>query len=377
MKNLLLPMLLFVSFYCSAQPRQQLSDQDKLNKCITTNTKYFTFEDGYPDGNAWDTLTSLFAKNDFVAWGEYHNSALLSRLTAFAMTAASKQGYKTLCVETSPFVARELMRISRTTNPSDTLEKIFKEGYPGIGTLPFFHTKEDALILRAADQLKYDLWGIDQEFQMAFSYGIKKVYDAQSPKKRMRFKPVLDSLLAKWWYPDTHLIDSLKNAIHPKNLRSILNDIKISKEIYRYNDNEGRALLMKRNFFRYYDQSENRKVFFKMGSNHLAKGINLQTNVYDIGNAVYELSQRSGKSFTNVYIMVRYTTEKGKLIDDFYNEQNENPKVFSQLYDKSRWVLIDIRPLRTRLNYDNSLDRDAYAVIEKYDYVLVSPEVMQ
>jgi hypothetical protein len=377
MRNLLLSLLLLISLYSSAQTKQPLSDQDKLNKCIAANTEYFTFTDEYPAGNAWDTLKNLFAKNNFVAWGEYHNSALLSRLTALAMAAASKHGYKTLCVETSPFVATELMRISHTTNPSDTLEKIFKEGYPGIGTLPFFRTKEDALILRAADQLKYDLWGIDQEFQMAFSYGIKKVYDAQPLKTRKRFQPVLDSLLARWWYPDTKLIDSLRNAIRPKKLKSILNDIKISKEIYRYSDNEGRAILMKRNFFSYYDQSENRKVFFKMGSNHLAKGINLQTNVYDIGNAVYELSQRSGKNFTNVYIMVRYTTEKGKLVDDFYSEENENPKVFSQLYDKSKWVLVDIRSLRTRLNYDNSLSRDAYAVIEKYDYVLVSPEVMQ
>ncbi|MCG2616199.1 hypothetical protein LZZ85_18015 [Terrimonas sp. NA20] len=377
MKHLLFPLLLFISFCSSAQAKKKLSDQDKLNNCISTHTQYFTFNDENPSGNAWDTLKSLFEKNEFVAWGEYHNSPLLSRLTALAMAAASKHGYRTLCVETSPFVASELMRISRTNSPSNTLEKIFNAGYPGIGTLPFFRTKEDAQILHAADKLKYDIWGIDQEFQMAFSYGIKKVYDAQSLKTRTRFQPLVDSLLARWWYPDTKLIDSLKNAIRHKKLKSILDDIRISKEIYRDGDNEGRAMLMKKNFFRYYNKSPNSKVFFKMGSNHLAKGINLQTNVYDIGNAVYELAQRSGRNFTNVYIMVRYTTEKGQLIDDFYCENNENPKVFSGLYDQSKWVLVDIRSLRTRLNYDNSLSRDAYAVIEKYDYVLVSPEVMQ
>lgn len=377
MKNLLFPFLLLLSPFSYAQTKRSLNDQDKLNDCISTHTTYFTFNGDRPTGKGWEVLEGLFAQNQFVAWGEYHNSPKLSELTAHAMVSAAKQGYKTLCVETSPFVATELMRIARTTNPSDTLEKIFNEGYPGIGTLPFFRTKEDAQILMAAKRSGYSIWGIDQEFQMCFSYGISKVYNAQSEKIKATFKKVYDSLLARWWYPDTKLLDSLKNAVSQKNFRALLDDIQISKEIYRYGDNEGRASLMKRNFFHYYDKSQQEKVFFKMGSNHLAKGINLETNLYDIGNAIYELAERNGTKFTNVYIMVRYTTEQGVLIDDIDSDENENPKVFSALYDNDKWVLVDIRSLRTRLHNDSSLTRDAYAVIEKYDYVLVSPEVMK
>ena len=371
----LISLLLVLTCYCSySQTKPVFNDDAKLNRCIAQNTNYFTFNGAKPKGLGWDLLENLFKENQFVAWGEYHNSPLLSQLTSYALESASKNGYRFFCVETSPFVASELMRIAHSASPADTLARLFKTGYPNIGTLPFFKSKEDAAMLSTVKKHNYTIWGIDQEFQMSFSYCLSKVYNVQPKKIKQQFRAVLDSLQAKWWYPKTKLLDSLKNGISQKNLKAALDDIKISKEIYRTNDNEGRALLMKRNFFNYY--RENDKVFFKLGSNHLAKGINIQTNVYDIGNAIYELAQRNQAKFANVYLMVRYTTEKGKVIDDLYAEENENPKIFSKLYDKDRWVLVDIRKLRTALTYDNSLTKDTYGLLEKYDYILISPEIM-
>lgn len=376
MKNLL-SLLFVLACYCSySQTKPVLNDQDKLNRCIAQNTTNFSFNGEMPNGKGWDLLQNLFKENQFVAWGEYHNSPLLSQLTSYALESASKSGYKTFCVETSPFIAAELMQISKTASPADTLERLYETGYPNIGNIPFFKSRQDAQILKAIDKFNYSIWGIDQEFQMSFSYCINKIYDAQSKSVKQRFKSVLDSLQAKWWYPSTKLLDSFKKVIPQKKLKAALDDIKVSKEIYRNADNEGRAALMKKNFFNYYNKAKNEKVFFKLGSNHLAKGINLQTNLYDIGNAVYELAQRNQTKFSNVYFMVRYTTEKGKIIDDLDADKNENPKIFNKLYDKEKWVLVDLRKLRTSINYDNSLPIDTYRLIEKYDYVLVSPEVM-
>lgn len=376
MKNIL-ALLLLLTCYCSyGQTKKVLSDDDKLNRCIVQNTNYFTFNGEVPNGTGWSILQDLFKENQFVAWGEYHNSPLLSQLASHALGSASKSGYKSFCIETSPFIATELRRISRTESPADTLERLYNTGYPNIGNIAFFKSEQDGQLLKAIDKFNYSIWGIDQEFQMSFSYCINKVYNAQSKRVKKRYHAVRDSLLAKWWYPSTRLLDSLKNGISHKKLKTALNDIKISKEIYRNGDNEGRAALMKRNFYNYYNTVNNEKVFFKLGSNHLAKGINLQTNIYDIGNAIYELAQRNQTKFANVYFMVRYTTEKGEIIDDLYNDKHENPKIFTKLYDKEKWVLIDIRKLRTSLNYDNSLTLDTYKLIEKYDYVVVSPEVM-
>ena len=376
MKNLL-SLLLLLTCYCSySQTKKVLNDDEKLNRCIAQNTNYFTFNGEVPNGTGWNILQNLFKENQFVAWGEYHNSPLLSQLTVHALESASKNGYKSFCIETSPFIAAELRRIAQTASPADTLKRLYNTGYPNIGNIPFFKNEQDAQVLKTIDKFNYSIWGIDQEFQMSFSYCINKVYNAQSKRVKQRYQSLRDSLLAKWWYPNTKLLDSLKNGISQKRLKVALDDIKISKEIYRNGDNEGRAVLMKRNFFNYYNKANNEKVFFKLGSNHLAKGINLQTNIYDIGNAIYELAQRNQTKFANVYFMVRYTTEEGKIIDDLYNDEHENPTVFTKLYDKEKWVLVDIRKLRTSLNYDNSLSMDTYKLIEKYDYVLVSPEVM-
>lgn len=377
MKNLLSVLLVFACYCSYAQTKQAANDSDKLNRCIVQNTSYFTFDGEMPNGKGWNLLEDLFKENQFVAWGEYHNSALLSQLTSFALASAAKNGYKKFCVETSPYMATELMRIGRTASPADTLARLYHTGYPNIGNIPFFKSKEDAQVLTAANKFNYAIWGIDQEFQMSFAYCINKVYDAQSKRFREQYKSLRDSLLARWWYPSSKLLDSLKNRVSQKKLKAVLDDIKVSKEIYRNGDNEGRAALMKKNFFDYYNRHANEKVFLKLGSNHLAKGINLQTNVYDIGNAVYELAQRNQTKFANVYLMVRYITEKGKVIDDLENDVPENPKVFTRLYNKAQWVLVDIRRLRTTLAYDNSLTPDTYKLIEKYDYVLVSPEIMK
>lgn len=377
MKTYLLPLILLLSPCVNGQSKKKLSDLEKLSDCIAAHTSFFTFNEERPMGKGWDSLEALFANNQFVGWGEYHNSPKLSLLTAIAMESAGKKGFKTLCVETSPFVASELNRISRTKSPIDTLAKIFQQGYPGIGAFPFFHTKEDGQMLLAAYRHGYHIWGIDQEFQMCFSYAIKRVYQAQSKKIQTKFKAVVDSLLSRWWYPDTGLLDSLKAAVHRDKYRRILEDIKISKEIYRYSDNEARASLMKKNFFAYYKRAKKEKVFFKMGSNHLAKGINLQTNLFDIGNAVYELAQQNETGFANIYIMARYIREKGKVVDDLESEESENPKIFSGLYKKDHWVFVDVRKLRTRLQYDRSLTNDTYALLEKYDYILISPEIRE
>jgi hypothetical protein len=376
MKKLLFLLLLLAPYLSYSQTKQSPTDLDKLNKCISTQASYFTFNGQQPVGKGWDTLEHLFAENQFVAWGEYHNSPLLSQLAAYALASAGKYGFKKWCVETGPFAASELMRISQAKSPADTLVRLFKNGYPHIGTFPFFSTVADAQMLLVANKLNFTIWGIDQEFQTSFPYCLSKVYQAQSNKLQQRYKAVYDSLQARWWNPKTELLDSLCKAIPQTRYQTVLNSIKVSKEIYHNNNNGGRATLMKANFFKYYDAAAKKeKVFFKMGSNHLAKGLNLQTNLYDIGNAVYELAQRNKTGFANVYLMVRYTVDKGRLVDDFTSDEHENPSIFSKLYDKDKWVLLDLRQLK--MMYDNTLPRDAYQVIEKYDYVLVSPETLK
>ncbi len=378
MNKPLLIISLFILNFSFAQTKKKITDEEKFSKCILENTNYFSFNGQKPIGKAWTIIENLFAENQFVAWGEYHNSPLLSQLTSYALESASKYGYKTWCVETSPFVSMELMRIAKTKNPLDTILQIAKER-PDFTSFPFFQTKEDISMLTTANKFGYSIWGIDQEFQQTFPYCIDKIYQAQPQQLKLKYKGVYDSLKAKWWMPDFELLDSLKKVVAQVKNKAILEGIKTSIKIYSDDDNLLRASLMKHNFFTNYYALKNKKekIFFKLGNNHLAKGMNLQTNLYDIGNALFELSQRNKTNFSNVYFMVRYTEEKGVITDDLEEMKNENPKVFSKLYDKEKWVLVDLRSLTLKMRYDNTITLDTYKLIEKYDFVLISPEILK
>lgn len=379
MKTILLATTILTANFCFGQTSKAKVDSTRFNKLVLENTGSFQFDGKKPIGKGWEVLEKQFSDNQFVAWGEYHNSTQLSQLSSYALEAASKYGFKNWCVETSPFVANELMQISRAKNPVDSIIELSK-GKGKYGTFPFFRTKEDAEMLIAVHQYNYHIWGIDQEYQMAFTYGINKAFHAQSPKFKAKYQAVHDSLIAKWWMPKVRLLDSLKKGISQPELKAALEDIKISRTIYYEDDNFMRATLMKKNFYQYYDhtKSKNEKVFFKIGANHLAKGLNLSTHLYDIGNSVYELSQRNQTGFANVFFLNRYyITEKGELIDDLTDPDGEYPKEFLKLYNKELWIVVDLRPLRIRYKYDKTLSEATYQIIDKYDFIVVTPEVMK
>lgn len=376
MKNTTLLIVLLNLNVTFSQSKPKVTDEIKFNKFVTENAKTFIFDSEKPNGEGWNILENNFKENKFVAWGEYHNSALLSKLTSFALESASKNGFNNWCIETSPFIASELKRISQTANPIDSILTISRK-QPEYGVFPFFKTKEDAEMLITANKYKFNIWGVDQEFQMAFSYCINKIYDSQTEKIKKQYKPVRDSLIAKWWMPNIKLLDSLKKVIPQKKYKYALDDIKISSDIYFNNDNHKRATLMKKNFFEYYDleKKDNKKVFFKMGSNHLCKGINLMTHLYDLGNSIFELSERDKSNFTNVFFIIRYSTNDGKIIDDLENPESDYPKEFLKLYEKDKWIVLDIKSLKKIFRFDKSLSDSAYKIIEKYDLIVVSPEI--
>lgn len=376
MRKFLLLAIIFATQLIFGQSKKPLADSVKFNNYVKENSDSFVFNGQQPTGKGWDILEHLFAENQFVAWGEYHNSALFSQLTNYALQSASRNGFRNWCVEVSPFAAAELKRISKSKSPLDSINSISKD-HPDYGTFPFFKTKEDVDMLMVAEKYQFDIWGIDQEFQMAFPYCIERAYKAQTPKIQKSYKAVKDSLLAKWWMPNVKLLDSLKKDTHQKDLKMALEDVKISRTIYKNSDNLMRANLMKKNFYTYYDSSkpENRKVFFKMGANHLAKGLNLMTHLYDMGNAAYELAQRNQTGFANVYFINRFYTENGKIMDDLKSDENEYPKEFLKLYDKNKWIVLDMRKLRGRFSNDKTLTEDTFQIIDKYDFIVVSPEV--
>ena len=260
-------------------------------------------------------------------------------------------------------------------------------GIEGYTAIPFFSSSEDSVMLQTAITQKMAIWGIDQESQMSFPYHLSKVFNDLSPALKVQNKSLLDSLMKKWYFPKEELLDSLSKLSKDKENMTRLEEVKLSEDIYanygedKFQMNSDRAKLMKKHFYSYLKTSEKQnsqaqKIFFKMGSNHLAKGFNLETHQLDMGNLAHELAIMKGSSYTNVQFIQRLSkNNKGVVVDEMLQKTSEYSKFFMAHSQKDKWVVIDLKPLRAALKHDKTLDEVTYEIIEKYDTIILSPEI--
>jgi hypothetical protein len=246
---------------------------------------------------------------------------------------------------------------------------------------------EDSLMLQTAIAQKMAIWGVDQESQMSFPYHLSKVFNDLSPALKAQHKPMFDTLMKKWYFPKEELLDSLAKLTNDSENLERLKEVKLSEDIYaNYGDdkfqmNSDRAKLMKKHFYSYlnaYQKQNTRdlKIFFKMGDNHLAKGFNLKTHQLDIGNLAHELAIMKSSNYTNVQFIQRfYKNNKDVVVDEMLQKNSEYSKFFMVHYQKNTWVVIDLKPLRAALKHDKTIDDVTYEIIEKYDTIILSPEI--
>jgi hypothetical protein len=143
-----------------------------------------------------------------------------------------------------------------------------------------------------------------------------------------------------------------------------------------------RTDLLKQHYYNYLKvfqtkNKKNPKVFLKMGDNHLAKGINMEKQQYDVGNMIYELSKMEGVNFTNIEFVPRMSKDsEGKVWDELEDPKTPYSKFFLKYYDPKKWVVINLRPMRAFITRtDGTIDENGYDVIKKYDIMVLSPEV--
>lgn len=363
-------------------------DSTKISALVNQAKLNFDIVGNKPVGKGWDLLANQFASNNFVGWGEYHNSPMISILTNEALKVAAKNKYAIWCVEIGEYAAQDLYKTATDKIFYGYMKNFNKTyGIEGYTAIPFFSSSEDSVMLQTAITQKMAIWGIDQESQMSFPYHLSKVFNDLSLALKVQNKSLLDSLMKKWYFPKEELLDSLSKLSKDKENMTRLEEVKLSEDIYanygedRFQMNSDRAKLMKKHFYSYLKTSEKQnpqalKIFFKMGSNHLAKGFNLETHQLDMGNLAHELAIMKGSSYTNVQFIQRLSkNNKGVVVDEMLQKTSEYSKFFMAHSQKDKWVVIDLKPLRAALKHDKTLDEVTYEIIEKYDTIILSPEI--
>jgi hypothetical protein len=343
----------------------------------------------------------FFAKKikntQFIMLGEQHGIKEVGEITNKLYNLAKPEGYNTLCIETSPFAANILnLQFTGSKKPENGLQKLYQE-YPF--AIPFYNNKNDVSLLKNIINNNGKIWGIDQvfmaEFRLVFDYFVhlsdnKELKKEITPllkeaklgfEKAIKEKNMMAPFIFKY-SDDLH--NKLLELAKTDDEKNIINDLKLTKEIYMYNfqkqfytNNNERAKLMKRNFLNYYNEAKKTedtpKVLFKLGANHAGKGFN-STNVLDISSLVSELAIINTKKSLHIYAMgINGTKNLGNPFVPVsivpFDNSKDLPKELTEVIknQEEKYLVIDASQLRSKVN---SLSGKMKELVLKYDVLI-------
>ncbi|MBX7174905.1 MAG: hypothetical protein K1X72_28270 [Pyrinomonadaceae bacterium] len=378
-KLFFLTYLLIFGGFISAQEKPSLTEKD-----LEKYTYYFDIVDNKFVGDGAKFLTDEMKQSQYVLIGEYHFSFQISKFTKAVIPVYHEAGCRTFGLEIGPTTAEILTELSK--NPDKTAEnlkninsKYYFTSKRGTvyNSIPFFKYLEDSEFLSEATKRKWNLIGFDQEFYIGFIPNIEQMYNNLTDKKKKELKDLRGQVISELesLIKDNFLSDDSKTFVkiydskeinrflesasekNPKN-KKIADEIKISTEIYRYNElgeyyqnNNSRAEYMKKNlaenFTKLKFDLKKDKMLLKMGGLHTSRGLS-RFDIADFGNILSELAAFNGNRSLHLVFGYRYFVKDGVETDSL-NTPKDKPDVFQpflQMAKRDKWVIIDLRKLR-------------------------------
>jgi len=382
---------------------------------LEKHTYYFDVEKDAIIGDGAKFLASEFAKSQFVIIGEYHGSLRISEFTKAVIPRLHESGFRTLALEVGPISVQLLRELWTPYNTTSKKLRDFNTKYLARGErstftpIPFFGNVEDAEFLAAASYRKWKLIGLDQEF--AFGYlplidrmfsnldrrrqrdlselhktvreQINKLYASDLAKDRDRSNGNdMYSRIQKSAEINRFLDEAAKQS--SKN-RPIAEAIRRTTELYRlnvvrryYDNNRGRVGYMKENLGRGFNETgfdpKKDKMLLKMGSVHTGRGFS-PLSLFEIGNTLSEIAEFNGSSSLHISFGTRFYMDGGQEIDALQDKAGFLYRFGSltQMAERDRWTVIDLRPLREAVFYHRrfKIDDVVIELFENHDLLII------
>ncbi len=307
-----------------SQPQSALlaSVQQRLIDRARENIFAVNFDGHALSGPGWELLVREGRASEFVLFGEEHGTHEAPLLAKELFLALLPAGYDTLGVEISPPIAEDLDRAAR--GGIHGIAQFCTQYPPG----PAFYFWESEAGLIAASRTAIPghremLWGID--YEVTGDRRLIARLAARAPNSARSALNALDQASQHAWaaWRTTHnpgalftfsgdpaLVRAVRDAWTHRDadIDNILTTLEKTLEINAlfparpWDSNERRALNMRANLVRHLNRaaSENRrpKALFKMGENHLQRGVNWTGN-FDTGSLLHEVAAlRGGKAFS-------------------------------------------------------------------------------
>lgn len=360
-------------------------------------------KDGIFTGKGASLLQTALREYPCFVVGEEHGIAEIPQLVASLFQIGYDEGYRHLCVEISPLMAKKATHII-SNDGFPEFQHIIKEN-PLL--IPFYGWAEDAQLLETVFKLApqelhpYLLWGLDQEFLFSTEYLLKELLTMTSHEAT---RAIVNDLILKGQELQQANIPSmfalqgvdltpLKVAYeaHPDAL-DIVVSLEKSFRIYHhyfrgsqgeldyfYYNNLDRERLMKVNFAHYYRDAQKQsgsspKVMLRFGETHASRGLS-RTKVYSLTNFVAELAEFDGHEIFNILIIAGQGTQT-RSIEGVHQAEFITKEWLQPLVDvaiKEDWALFDFRPLRPILSSQivDELSSQLEALFWRYDALLI------
>ncbi len=378
---------LYILLFCtSLSVAQQISKTE-----LSQYSKTFTLDtlNHQLSGDGYKLLKNEIAINQYFMLGEYHNSSLISKFTQSLFPTFTAANYKVWATEISP---TSVVKLNSFLKSNDFYKKIteFNIKYgKNNNPIPFFSLSEDFEMLKSSKLNGFELWGLDQHYFGGFQFVIDDIYNGLDSKTKLLNPNLLQDSRKNGQEGDKAFV-KIFDLSKDKKAQSIKNEMLHSVSIYAhysernyYENNTVRSKLMKSNFYDYNTSffKKNKfepKVFFKFGSNHVAKGLS-PLGIADLGDFVNQYAQMENKKSLHVQLCYRYELVKNKMTDLL--DAGEYPKELLEMYDENKWVVLDLRPFQAKLynlqqmkDAKIELSKEMINAIKQFDLLILSPE---
>jgi len=367
--------------------------------------------DGSLQGNGAKVIAAAVTKARYVLLGEDHLSREIPQFATGICRIMAPGGLHAFAVETGPEATKV---VNANLRRPDRLARIaaFARTYPDV--MAFQNGRDESDMAAACAQAAgpgFSMWGLDQEFFGATGYLLEQMLAARpGPIARaaiaqlatldrgftaaaVRSGSVSDFFIYKISDAQMHAAHAAivrDGGAHANELFAALaetREIYIGQQANGYASNGQRARLMKRTLVNYLATAPAAsRVLFKFGDVHMAKGIN-NLRQRDVGNFVAERAE--GEEASSLHIAVYGAKGQRATYGGVGRPLGQTPFVMTEdeeyawlkdalaLHERSAgkrdWMLVDLRPLRTRMPAD--MPAAWRKLVLQYDMVVVAPEL--
>ena len=370
-------------------------------------------------GRGIDWLVQEGAKAQYFLVGERHELAEIPRISSSIFAGLAGTGYRHAALEFGPFAGKQV-EMALKAGGYEALESYLTSA-TGHNSVAFLDWREEARM--AADMFarspnKDDFfWGLDQEFAGAFGAHLAFLEkNSVTEAQRLAISEMRAGMDDDRYFVNlpTASLERFLNQFRDhgsQEVRALVRAIELSHHIYgpwatpsrlaRAESNIIREDHMKDNFLARVRATRQRtgsdpKVFFKFGGFHAAPGIDTTNGRILLGTFVEAYARMNGYQAFNLFMECHSGSNRSSGQDsgqpanikqacgsylgkiDAEATPSAERHMFSEYLDNSDQVLlVDLRPLRMRMNRFKFLSTDARELLVGFDAYMAIPNATE